>query len=85
MSTDISGAQTPGEQRKRQRTAKAAALDEKSGKRPKEEKKQELQKSQEESQCDVSFKNWLAGLHHRREVCGKLNEKGRSNVDKEMK
>lgn len=45
-------------------------MDEQSEKRPKEEKKQELQRTQEEGQGDESFKNWLSGLHRRRQVSG---------------
>lgn len=59
-----------GGQRKRQRTAKGAAWDEKSEKRPKEEKKQELRRNQEEGHGDESFKTWLSGLHRRRQVSG---------------
>jgi len=56
----------PVESKKRQRTPKGAVED-KSGKRLKEEKKQELQqKSQEELQREETFKTWLTGLHRRR-------------------
>lgn len=43
--------------------------EEKSGKRLKEEKKQEMQqKSQEDVQREETFKTWLTGLHRRRKV-----------------
>ena len=60
----------PVESKKRQRTPKgAAAADEKSGKRLKEDKKQEIQhKSHEEVQREETFKTWLTGLHRRRKV-----------------
>lgn len=44
--------------------------EERSGKRFKEEKKQEMQqKSQEDVQREETFKTWLTGLHRRRKVC----------------
>lgn len=44
--------------------------EERSGKRLKEEKKQEMQqKSQEDVQREETFKTWLTGLHRRRKVC----------------
>ena len=44
--------------------------EERSGKRLKEEKKQEMQqKSQEDVQREETFKIWLTGLHRRRKVC----------------
>ena len=43
--------------------------EEKTGKRLKEEKKQEMQqKSQEDVQREETFKTWLTGLHRRRKV-----------------
>ena len=58
----------PVESKKRQRIPKGAGED-KSGKRLKEEKKQELQqKSQEDVQREETFKTWLTGLHRRRKV-----------------
>lgn len=60
----------PAESKKRQRTPKGGAED-KSGKRVKEEKKQEFQqKSQEDIQREETFKTWLTGLHKRRKVHG---------------
>ena len=50
-------------------------MEDKSGKRLKEEKKQELQqKSQEELQREETFKTWLTGLHRRRKVCDRNTE-----------
>ena len=57
----------PVDCKKRLRTTKGA-VEEKAGKRLKGEKKQEIQKSQEEIQREETFKTWLMGLHRRRQV-----------------
>ena len=67
---DVVSEPAPVETKKRQRTSKGTtAADEKSGKRLKEDKKQEIQhKSHEEAQREETFKTWLTGLHRRRKV-----------------
>lgn len=65
---DVVSEAPAAENKKRLRTPKGAAMaEERSGKRLKEEKKQEMQqKSQEDVQREETFKTWLTGLHRRR-------------------